>query len=79
MSSFLKAVRFAREKPAGCTVASLISLAMMLGVVVAAFWLFFAFIGVRAFRETLASSTGFYPIYENAFVNVFTGSLPSTA
>lgn len=73
MSSFLKAVRFAREKPAGCTVASLISLAMMLGVVVAAFWLFFAFIGVRAFRETLASSTGFYPIYENAFVNVFTG------
>ena len=73
MSSFLKAVRFAREKPAGCTVASLISLAMMLGVVVAAFWLFFAFIGVRAFRETLASSTGFFPIYENAFVNVFTG------
>lgn len=73
MSSFLKAVKFAREKPVGCTVASLVSLAMMFCVVVAAFWLFFAFIGVRAFRETLASSTGFYPIYENAFVNVFTG------
>ena len=59
MSSFLKAVKFAREKPVGCTVASLVSLAMMFCVVVAAFWLFFAFIGVRAIaKDSLRSSLG---------------------
>ena len=73
MSSFFKALKFAKEKPMGCSFAFALSLAMMLAVAAAAFWLFSAFAGVRVFRNAVASSTGFYPIYENAFLNVFTG------
>ena len=73
MSSFFKALKFAREKPLGCSFAFALSLAMMCAVAAAAFWLFFAFAGVRAFRDSVESSTGFYPIYENAFFNVFNG------
>lgn len=73
MSSLLKALKFAREKPAGCSFAFALSLAMMCAVAAGALWLFFAFAGVRAFRDSVASATGFYPIYENAYLNVFTG------
>lgn len=73
MKSFFKALKFAREKPVGCSFAFALSLAMMCAVATAAFWLFFAFVGVRALRDSVASSTGFYPIYENAFFNPFTG------
>ena len=43
MSSLLKALKFAREKPAGCSFAFALSLAMMCAVAAGALWLFFAF------------------------------------
>ena len=73
MTSLVKAFKFAKNKPAGCTFSALISLALVSAVIAGATWLFFAFVGARILRDSISSNTGFYIVYENAFVNIFTG------